>query len=105
MRNYTKNPKLNDLRNTIKEYASEIKELRIQASKTSGPERHALKQEARYIGSHHARHHLLAYGLLRGKTRDQMEPSTTRNKVNETYLRKLLELYAAPAETEKKEVA
>ena len=92
---FKKNPKLNDLRDRIKEYAVDTKLLRTQAREKTGPERHALKQDAKYIGSHHTRHHLLAYGLLRGKTREQIE-GKSKTKVNETYLRQLLEKYAAP---------
>ena len=47
---------------------------------------------AKYIGSHHARHHLLAYGLLRGKTREQIE-GKTKTDVNEYYLGQIMKKY------------
>lgn len=104
-RTFKKNPKLNILRDIIKEYASATKLLRNQARTESGMTRHHTLMEAKYIGSHHARHHLLAYGMLRGKTKEQMEP-TSKTKVSASYLRQLLEKYAAPEEpTEQKAVA
>lgn len=111
---FKKNPKLNDLRDTIKQYAVDVRALRNKANTKAGSEKHALKMDAKYMGSHHARHHLLAYGLLRGKTREQMEPLgkkagadfiqegqsvyTPANPVSEYYLSELMKQYAAPAE-------
>jgi len=96
---FKKNPKLNTLRDIIKEYAVNIRDLRNEANTKSGAEKHALKMEAKYMGTHHARHHLLAYGLLRGKTREQMEPiregKAPKSEVSEYYLRELMKKYEA----------
>lgn len=65
------------LKAEIKAKAAEIRELRNQARATSGPDRHALKTEARELGSTDARYLLLAYGYLRGRTISQMESPAT----------------------------
>lgn len=97
---FKKNPKLNELRDLIKEYAETIRNTRNEANTKKGMEKHALKMDAKYTGSHHARHHLLAYGLLRGKTREQIEARAEgvepKTAVDEWYLMNLMKKYEAP---------
>lgn len=80
------------LRATIKGFTAESQDIRrkyILPSK--GPERAAAWETKRALG-HYARVHLLAYALMRGMKRDQLEKPSPRNKAyyNETYYLKAL---------------
>lgn len=68
------------LKDAIKEKATEGRDLRNQARATSGLDRHALKEEARTLGSQDTRFLLLAYGYLRGRRIEQMESSSSHPK-------------------------
>jgi hypothetical protein len=65
------------LREDIKTNATSARELRQEARTKVGPERHSLKQEAKWHGGN-TRLPLLALGYLRGMTIEQMESDHTR---------------------------
>lgn len=74
---YSKEGKIADrremLRVKLKSLAEEAKIIRKEESRTRGPLRDELRVHRVTVVRHEARHTHLAYGLIRGRTLEQME--------------------------------